>query len=120
MVSPALAKCTQTVVSGDLWNRPGLSRRDRSMVTLAALIARNQTVEPPYHLNLAFDNGVKPAEVSEVITHLAFYSGWPNAMSAVVAPTMSSEGAESQNQRGRPKHKYRRDTPRNEMDGRAT
>src|SRR5437016_8056964 len=53
------------------------------MVTLAAMIARNQTVELPYHLNLALDNGVKPREISEIITHLAFYSGWANAMSAV-------------------------------------
>src|SRR5205814_5671529 len=68
---------------GDIWKRPCLSPRDRSMVTLAAMIARNQTVELPYHLNLALDNGVKPGEVSEIITHLAFYSGWANAMSAV-------------------------------------
>src|SRR5205809_6304442 len=59
--------------------------RDRGIVTLAALIARNQTVELPFYLNLALDNGVKPREISEMITHLAFYSGWSNAMSAVVA-----------------------------------
>src|SRR5437016_6701211 len=53
------------------------------MVTLAAMIARNQTVELPYHLNLALDNGVKPGEISEIITHLAFYSSWANAMAAV-------------------------------------
>ena len=68
---------------GDVWKRPGLSLRDRSIVTLAALIARNQTVEMANYLSLALDNGVKPAEVSEIITHLAFYSGWGNAMSAV-------------------------------------
>src|SRR6266699_603534 len=82
-VAPALEKYAQRVVLGDIWKRPGLSPRDRSMVTLAAMIARNQTVELPYHLNLALDNGVKPGEVSEIITHLAFYSGWANAMSAV-------------------------------------
>lgn len=60
-----------------------LSARDRSVVTLAALIARNQTVEMAFYLNCALDNGVKPAEISETITHLAFYSGWANAMSAV-------------------------------------
>ena len=54
-------------------------------MTLAALIARNQTIEMPYYLNVALDNGVKPAEISEIITHLAFYSGWGNAMSAVAA-----------------------------------
>jgi 4-carboxymuconolactone decarboxylase len=70
---------------GDLWERPGLSRRDRSIVTLAALIARNQAAEMPYHLDLALDSGVKPREISEIIAHLAFYSGWGNAMSAVAA-----------------------------------
>src|SRR6202008_1158580 len=54
-----------------------------SIVTLAALIARNQTIELPYHVSLALDNGVKPREISEIITHLAFYSGWANAMGAV-------------------------------------
>ncbi len=53
------------------------------MVTIAALIARNQTIEMPYHCNLELDNGVKPREISEIITHLAFYSGWANAMAAV-------------------------------------
>jgi 4-carboxymuconolactone decarboxylase len=72
-------------VLGDLWKRPGLSARDRSIVTIAALIARDQTVELPYYLNLALDNGVKPAEISEIITHLAFYTGWANAMNAVLA-----------------------------------
>jgi 4-carboxymuconolactone decarboxylase len=70
---------------GDVWKRPGLAPRDRSIVTLAALIARNQTVELPAYLNLALDNGVQPREISELITHLAFYSGWGNAMSAVAA-----------------------------------
>src|SRR5205085_2924184 len=66
-----------------VWKRPGLAPRDRSIVTLAALIARNQTIEMSYHLNLALDNGVEPREISEIITHLAFYAGWGNAMSAV-------------------------------------
>jgi 4-carboxymuconolactone decarboxylase len=83
MVAPALEKYAQGTVFGDVWKRPGLGVRDRSVVTLAALIARNQTVEIPYYLNVALDNGVKPAEISEIITHLAFYSGWGNAMSAV-------------------------------------
>ena len=82
-VAPALEKYRQGVVLGDVWKRPGLSGRDRSIVTLAALVARNQTVEMPYYLALALENGVKPAEISEIITHLAFYSGWGNAMSAV-------------------------------------
>jgi 4-carboxymuconolactone decarboxylase len=84
MVAPALEKYAQGPLV-DLWQRPGLARRDRSVVTLAALIARNQAIEMPRHLNLALDHGVKPREISEIITHLAFYSGWANAMSAVAA-----------------------------------
>jgi 4-carboxymuconolactone decarboxylase len=83
MVAPALEKYTQDRLLGEVWKRPGLSLRDRGVVTLAALIARNQTIEMPYYLNLALDNGVKPREISEIITHLAFYSGWANAMSAI-------------------------------------
>lgn len=82
-VSPALARYTTGPLLGEVWKRPDLSPRDRSLVTVAALIARNQTIEMPYHLNLALDNGVTPAEISETITHLAFYAGWANAMSAV-------------------------------------
>jgi len=81
-VAPALARYTKETLA-DLWKRPGLSARDRSLVTIAALIARNQTTELPSQFNRALDNGVKASEVSEVITHLAFYSGWANAMSAV-------------------------------------
>src|SRR5258705_5276170 len=81
MVAPALEKYAQGPLAG-LWKRPGLTPRDRSIVTVAALIARNQTIEMPYYFNLALDNGAKPREISEIITHLAFYSGWANAMSA--------------------------------------
>ena len=82
-VAPALDKYTQDRLLGDVWKRPGLNSRDRRIVTLAALIARDQTIEMPYHFNLALDNGVKPSEISGIITHLAFYAGWPNAMAAV-------------------------------------
>ncbi|MFL6448329.1 MAG: carboxymuconolactone decarboxylase family protein [Bryobacteraceae bacterium] len=82
LVAPALERYAQGPVA-QLWNRPGLSRRDRSMITLAALIARNQTIEMAQYMNLALDSGLKPRETSEIITHLAFYSGWSNAMSAV-------------------------------------
>ena len=82
MVAPALEKYAQGPVAY-LWKRPGLTPRDRSIVTISALIARNQTIEMPHYFNLALDNGVKPREISEIITHLAFYSGWGNAMSAV-------------------------------------
>lgn len=83
MVAPALDKYTQNRLLGEVWKRPGLSRRDRSIVTLAVLIGRNQTIALPENLKLALDHGVKPAEISEIITHLAFYSGWANAMAAV-------------------------------------
>ena len=82
-VSPALAQYTEKGLLGEVWKRPGLSPRDRSVVTLAILIGKGQTAELPFHLNLALDNGVKPAEVSEIVTHLAFYSGWANATAAV-------------------------------------
>jgi 4-carboxymuconolactone decarboxylase len=82
-IAPALEKYVQERVFDDVWKRPGLSSRDRSIVTLAALIARNHTIEMARYLNGALDNGVKPAEISEAITHLAFYAGWGNAMAAV-------------------------------------
>ena len=85
MVAPALDHYTQDLLLGEVWRRPGLSPRDRSVVTLATLIAKNQPLELPYYLNRALDSGVKPGEISEMITHLAFYSGWPNAMAAVEA-----------------------------------
>jgi len=85
MVAPALDNYTEGLLLGDVWTRPDLSPRDRSIVTLAVLIARNQPSELPFYLNRALDNGVTPGEISEIITHLAFYSGWPNAMAAVSA-----------------------------------
>lgn len=80
-VAPALEKYAQGPLA-DLWRRPGLGARDRSIVTLAAMVARNQTADMAGQLERALDNGVKLAEISEVITHLAFYSGWSNAMAA--------------------------------------
>jgi 4-carboxymuconolactone decarboxylase len=82
-VSPALERYTNDVVLGDLWKRPPLSARDRSIVTLSVLIARNQSTELPFYLDLAIDSGLKPSEISEIIAHLAFYSGWANATVAV-------------------------------------
>jgi 4-carboxymuconolactone decarboxylase len=81
-VSPALARYDQQRLLGEVWNRPGLSTRDRGLITVAALVARNHTVEMARYMNLALDNGVKPAELSELITHLAFYAGWGHAMAA--------------------------------------
>jgi 4-carboxymuconolactone decarboxylase len=83
VVAPALEKYTQDRVISEVWKRPGLGPRDRSIITLAALIARNHTTEMPFYMKLALDNGVKPGEISEIITHLAFYSGWAHATSAV-------------------------------------
>lgn len=81
-VSPALERYATDKLANDLWKRPGLSPRDRSVVTLAAVVTRSQGVLLPEQLNLALDNGVKPAEISEIVTHLAFYAGWGNAMAA--------------------------------------
>jgi 4-carboxymuconolactone decarboxylase len=81
-VAPALETYEQKVLKGDLWKRPGLGVRDRSIATLAVLITRSQTAALPEYLNLALDNGVKPSEISEIITHLAFYAGWGTAMEA--------------------------------------
>ncbi len=83
VVAPALERYRQGVLIGDLWARPGLSRRDRGVVTLAALIARNQTAEMPFYLDRALDDGVKPREISEIVAHLAFYCGWGIATAAV-------------------------------------
>jgi 4-carboxymuconolactone decarboxylase len=79
--TPALEKYGHGALA-DLWTRPDLDRRDRSIVTLSALIARSQTIEMLFYFNVALDNGVTPGEISEIITHLAFYSGWANAVSA--------------------------------------
>jgi len=82
-VSPALEYYTKGPLLDGLWKRPDLSPRDRSVITVSSLIARIQTIEMPFHFALALDNGVKASELSEIITHLAFYAGWANAMSAV-------------------------------------
>ena len=82
-IAPKLADLTDTVLFGDIWARPGLSRRDRSLVTVSALIAMNRPDQLRSHLALARQNGLKEEELVEAITHLAFYAGWPNAVSAV-------------------------------------
>jgi 4-carboxymuconolactone decarboxylase len=82
MVSPALEKYKETVLQGDLWKRPALNARDRSIATVAALITRNQTAEMAEYMSLALDSSVRPSELSEIITHLAFYAGWGNAVAA--------------------------------------
>ncbi len=81
-VAPKLVELTEDVLFGDLWERPGLSRRDRSLITVATLVALNRTEQLPYHLALALENGLTKDEIGEAITHLAFYSGWPTSISA--------------------------------------
>jgi 4-carboxymuconolactone decarboxylase len=81
--SPKLAELTDDVVFGDIWERPELSKRDRSLITVSALVSGGNVEQLTGHLNRALDNGVTKAELSELITHLAFYAGWPKAMSAV-------------------------------------
>jgi 4-carboxymuconolactone decarboxylase len=71
------------VLFGDVWERPGLAPRDRSLITVAALVALYRTNELPVHLKKALQNGVTREELIELITHLAFYSGWPTAATAV-------------------------------------
>jgi 4-carboxymuconolactone decarboxylase len=82
-VAPALAEYTNRVLFGDLWRRPELSARDRSLVTMAGLIATGQAEQLPFHVDRGMDNGLTQTEVAEVPTHLGFYAGWPKAMSAV-------------------------------------
>ena len=74
-VAPHLTDITDTVLFDDVWQRPELSRRDRSLVTVSALVALYRTNELPFHLKKALENGVTRAEIVELITHLAFYSG---------------------------------------------
>ena len=83
-IAPKLTELTDDVLFGDVWHRPQLSPRDRSIATVSALIALNRTEQLPFHLRRALDNGVTKDELVEMMTHLAFYSGWPNSMSAVM------------------------------------
>lgn len=82
-IAPKMAELTDEVLYGDIWERPGLSKRDRSLVTVTALIALNRPDQLRSHLNIARQNGVKEEELIETITHMAFYSGWPSAVSAL-------------------------------------
>lgn len=82
-IAPALADITDNVLFGEVWKREGLSPRDRSLITVASLISLYRTNELPFHLKRALENGVAREELSEVITHLAFYAGWPPASTAI-------------------------------------
>jgi 4-carboxymuconolactone decarboxylase len=83
LVSAGLVQYTSDLLFNDLWLRPDLAPRDRSLVTVSALIASNHVAQITFHLNKAMDNGLTKAQVSEVLTHLAFYAGWPYVFSAV-------------------------------------
>src|SRR5438445_861094 len=82
--APKLAELTDEVLFGDVWERPQLSKRDRSMITCAALVASGKTEQMGFHFPRAVENGVTKEELIELITHLAFYTGWPNAISATM------------------------------------
>lgn len=82
-IAPALADYTDDVLFGDVWKRPGLSERDRSLITVASLVVLYRQNEMPFHFKKALENGVTREELVELITHLAFYGGWPVANTAV-------------------------------------
>ena len=81
-ITPKLADLTDEVLFGDVWKRAELSPRDRSLVTISALVALNRTEQLGAHLRIGIGNGLAVEEIAEAITHLAFYSGWPTAFSA--------------------------------------
>lgn len=81
-VAPHLAELSNDVLFGDVWERPGLSKRDRSLITVATLVAMYRSDQLRGHIGRALDNGVTKEEIGEVITHMAFYSGWPTAAQA--------------------------------------
>lgn len=82
-IAPKLVELTEDVLFGDIWERPGLSKRDRSLITVATLVALNRTEQLRFHLERALEHRVTKDELVELITHLAFYAGWPPAMSAI-------------------------------------
>jgi 4-carboxymuconolactone decarboxylase len=82
-IAPAFVQYSEDVLFGDVWRRTELSLRERSLITVAALIAGGQSEQLPYHLRLARENGLTEAELVEAMTHLAFYTGWPRAASAL-------------------------------------
>ncbi|HZD00776.1 MAG TPA: carboxymuconolactone decarboxylase family protein [Actinomycetes bacterium] len=92
--APKLVELTDEVLFGDIWERPGLSKRDRSLVTVTALVALYRTDQITFHLRRALENGLTKDELIEAITHLAFYTGWPNAMTAITTLKPIIERAE--------------------------
>jgi 4-carboxymuconolactone decarboxylase len=94
--APGLVSFTDDVLFGQVWTRPELSPRDRSLVTVAALTTGGNTGQLTYHLGLARQNGVAEAELIEAITHLAFYAGWPKAMAAMTVAKQVFAGDQDQ------------------------
>jgi 4-carboxymuconolactone decarboxylase len=91
--SPKIVELTDNVLFGDIWERKELSSRDRSLITVSNLITSGNTEQLGFHLNKAKENGISEEELKEAITHLAFYAGWPKAMSAImVAKDLFSNG----------------------------
>ena len=90
--APKLAALTDDVLFADVWERPGLSKRDRSLITVAALIAQYRTNEMAAHMRAAVEHGVTVDELIETITHLAFYASWPNAQTAITTAKQLFEG----------------------------
>lgn len=82
-IAPKMAELTDEVLYGDVWERPELSKRDRSLVTISALVAMNRPDQLRSHIRLALRNGVTKEEIVEAIIHLSFYSGWPNSVTAI-------------------------------------
>ena len=81
--APKLAEVTDQVLFGDIWERPGLSKRERSLITVAALVSMYRLEQLPFHISKALEHGLRREELAEAVTHLAFYAGWPAAASAI-------------------------------------
>jgi 4-carboxymuconolactone decarboxylase len=91
-IAPKLAELTDDVLFGDVWERPGLSKRDRSLITVSVLTALYRSDQLPGHLRRAVENGLSQDEIVEAITHVAFYAGWPTAMTgSQIARTVFAE-----------------------------
>ena len=82
-IAPEFAKLTDDLLFGDIWKRPGLSQRDKSLITVTCLVALNRIEQVEFHLRKAFDNGLTKEELVAAITHIAFYAGWPTAASGL-------------------------------------
>jgi 4-carboxymuconolactone decarboxylase len=82
-LAPKIVQLTEDVLFGDVWERPELAKRDRSLLTLSSLLTGGSTVQLDAHIRIGRDNGLTEGEIVEAFTHLAFYAGWPKALSAI-------------------------------------